>query len=92
MDPNNHFNTQNSSNTPDNYQNPNYYQNLNYYQNPNQFSNQHPPNFHPYYGSMTGNSSQAPPFHGYMPMVNENFPSGGAPEFPGFSTQMTMVE
>jgi hypothetical protein len=25
-----------------------------------------------------------------MPMVNENFPSGGAPEFPGFSTQMTI--
>ncbi|KAK2392352.1 hypothetical protein QL285_065722 [Trifolium repens] len=39
---------------------------------------------------MTGNSSQAPPFHGYMPMVNENFPSSGAPEFPGFSTQMTI--
>ncbi|KAK2414069.1 hypothetical protein QL285_036705 [Trifolium repens] len=39
---------------------------------------------------MTGNSSQAPPFNGYMPMVNENFPSGGAPEFPEFSTQMTI--
>ncbi|KAL6509044.1 hypothetical protein OROGR_023151 [Orobanche gracilis] len=32
-------------------------------------------------------SSQTPQFHGYMPMVNENSPSVGAPEFPGFSTQ-----
>jgi hypothetical protein len=39
---------------------------------------------------MTENPSQAPPFNGYMPMVNENFPSSGAPEFPGFSTQMTI--
>ena len=93
MDPNNnHFNTQNYSNYPFNYQN------LNNYQNSNQFSNQRPqnipnfgftpnfnqsssvPNFHP---------SQTPPFNGYMPMENENFPSVGASQFPEFSTQIT---
>jgi hypothetical protein len=34
--------------------------------------------------------SQTPPFNGYMPMGNENFPSVGAPEFPEFSTQITL--
>ncbi|XP_057446187.1 uncharacterized protein LOC130738259, partial [Lotus japonicus] len=34
--------------------------------------------------------SQTPPFNGYMPMVNENFPSVGAPEFPEFLTQITL--
>ncbi|XP_058781834.1 uncharacterized protein LOC131656071 [Vicia villosa] len=113
MDPNNHFNTQNSANfpfnqNPNNFQNPNNYQNPNYYQNPNQFSNQHPqnipsfgfppnfnqsssvPNFQPYYGSMPRNPSQTPPFNGYVTMANANFPSGGVPEFPEFSTQLTI--
>jgi len=36
-----------------------------------------------------GYPSQTPPFNGYMPMVNENFPSVGASEFPEFSTQIT---
>ncbi|CAJ2646080.1 unnamed protein product [Trifolium pratense] len=49
------------------------------------------PNFHPYYGSMMRNPSQTLPFNGYMPMVNENVPSGGAPEFPEFSTQITIA-
>ncbi|XP_058740814.1 uncharacterized protein LOC131613129 [Vicia villosa] len=107
MDPNNHFNTQNSANFPFN-QNPNNFQNPNYYQNPNQFSNQHPqnipnfgfppnfnqsssvPNFQPYYGSMPRNPSQTPPFNGYVTMANANFPSGGVPEFPEFSTQLTI--
>ena len=47
------------------------------------------PNFNPYYGSMMGYPSQTPPFNGYMPMVNENFPSVGASEFLEFSTQIT---
>jgi len=33
--------------------------------------------------------SQTPPFNGYMPMENENFPCVGASEFPEFSTQIT---
>jgi len=33
--------------------------------------------------------SQTPPFNGYMPMENENFPSVGASQFPEFSTQIT---
>jgi len=33
--------------------------------------------------------SQTPPFNGYMPMENENFPCVGASEFPKFSTQIT---
>ncbi|CAI8617907.1 unnamed protein product [Vicia faba] len=113
MDPNNHFNTQNSANfpfnqNPNNFPNPNNYQNPNYYQNPNQFSNQHPqnipnfgfppnfnqtssvPNFQTYYGSMPRNPSQTPPFNGYVTMANANFPSGGVPEFPEFSTQLTI--
>jgi len=43
------------------------------------------PNFNPYYGSMIGYPSQIPPFNGYMPMVNENFSSVGASEFPEFT-------
>ena len=42
-----------------------------------------------YYGSMMRYSSQTPPFNGYMPMENENFPIVGAPEFPEFLTQIT---
>jgi len=42
-----------------------------------------------YYGSMMRYSSQTPPFNGYMPMENENFPCVGAFEFPEFSTQIT---
>ncbi|CAJ2667794.1 unnamed protein product [Trifolium pratense] len=40
---------------------------------------------------MMRNPSQTLPFNGYMPMVNENVPSGGAPEFPEFSTQITIA-
>jgi hypothetical protein len=47
------------------------------------------PNFHGYYGSMMRYPSQTPPFHGYMPMENENFPSGSASQYPEFSTQIT---
>ncbi|KAK2354305.1 hypothetical protein QL285_091842 [Trifolium repens] len=36
-----------------------------------------------------GNSSQTLPFNGYMPMINENFPSGRGPEFPGFGVLQT---
>ncbi|WJX87761.1 hypothetical protein P8452_69919 [Trifolium repens] len=69
MDPNNHFNTQNSSNTPNNYQNPNYYQNL------NQFFDQHPPNFHPYGGApeFSGFSTQI--IIGGMTVANEVTPN-----------------
>ncbi|KEH17577.1 hypothetical protein MTR_0007s0250 [Medicago truncatula] len=34
--------------------------------------------------------SQTPPFNAYMPMGNKNVPSIGAPEFPQFSTQITL--
>jgi hypothetical protein len=82
------------------------YQNPNNYQDPNQFPNQRPqniqnfgmppnfnhsssvPNFHPYYGAMMRFPS--PPFNGYMPNPNENFPRVVAPEFPGFSTQISI--
>src|SRR6266487_2386737 len=98
--PNNYHNPNNYPN-PNNYQN---LQNPNNY--PNQFSNQHPQNtsnfgfppnsnqypqnFHQYYGSMMRTPYQTLMFNGYMPMVNENFPSSGAPEFPEFSTQLTV--
>ena len=87
MDPNNnHFNTQNYSNYPFKYQNPNNYQNPNQFSNqrpqnipnfgftPNFNQSSSVPNFHPYYGSMMRYSSQTPPFNGYMPLENENFP------------------
>ncbi|XP_058783265.1 uncharacterized protein LOC131657937 [Vicia villosa] len=38
---------------------------------------------------MPRNPSQTPPFNGYVTMANANFPSGGVPEFPEFSTQLT---
>jgi len=34
--------------------------------------------------------SQTPSFNGYMSMGNENFSSVGAPEFPEFSSQITL--
>ncbi|XP_057432754.1 uncharacterized protein LOC130725553 [Lotus japonicus] len=98
------YNYQNSNNyqDPNQFFNPRP-QNPNNYQDPNQFSNPRPQNihnfgfapnlnqssFHPSYGSMRY-PSQTPPFSGYMPMVNENFSSVDAPEFPEFSTQMTL--
>ena len=101
MDPNNnHFNTHNSSDYPFSYQNPNNYHNPNQFSNqrPQNMPNfgfasnfNHPssiPNFNPDYRSMIGYPSQTPPFNGYMSMVNENFQSVGAPEFPEFSTQI----
>ena len=102
---NNHFNTQNYSNYPFNYESPNNYQNPNQFFNqrpqnipqnihnfgltPNFNQSSSAPNFHPYYGSMMRYPSQTPPFNGYMPMGNENFPSVGTSQFPEFSTQIT---
>ncbi|CAJ2629433.1 unnamed protein product [Trifolium pratense] len=40
---------------------------------------------------MLRNPSQTPPFNGYMPMVNENFSSGGTTNFSEFSTQITIA-
>jgi len=88
MDPNNnYFNTQIFSNYPFNYQNPNNYQHPNQFskQRPQNIHNfgfasnlnhtSSGPNFNPYYGSMMRYSSQTLSFNGYMPMVNENFPT-----------------
>ncbi|XP_045831174.1 sporozoite surface protein 2-like [Trifolium pratense] len=100
--PNNSQNPNNYQNS-NNYQNPNNYQNSNQFFNqhpqnipnfgltPNFNQSSFVPNFHPYYGSMLRNPSQTPPFNGYMPMVNENFPSGGTTNFPEFSTQITIA-
>ncbi|KEH26923.1 hypothetical protein MTR_6g079450 [Medicago truncatula] len=102
---NNYFNTQKFSNYPYNYENPNNYliPNQFFNQRPQNIHQNVPnfcfslnfnqsssvPNFHPYYGSMMKYSSQTPPFNGYMPMENENFPSVGATQYPEFSTQIT---
>ncbi|XP_045810519.1 uncharacterized protein LOC123904982 [Trifolium pratense] len=82
---------------PNNFQNPNQFSNQhpqnipNFGFAPNFNQSSSVPNFHPYCGSMMRNLSQTLPFNGYMPMVNENVPSGGAPEFPEFSTQITIA-
>jgi len=99
---NNHFNTRNSSNYAFSYQNPDNCQKPNQFSNqrpqnmpnfgfpPNFNHSSFVPNFNPYYGSMMGYPYQTAPFNGYMSMVNEKFSSVGAPEFPEFSTQITL--
>jgi hypothetical protein len=84
MDPNNNFNTQNSSNFPFGYQNTNNYPNPNSYQNSNNYPNpnQHPQNFHNFgYAPNFNQSSSVPSFHPYygsmLPNSSQTLPFNG---------------